>query len=412
MSRKNDLRGVRTAAEARELMAAKVAKARSIADDAGEAGRDLTSGEKSLIDELVAEARELRERELVLEGNESMMKDLAVFGEPGGSYRPVGRKASTGGGTWARAMTDYLGHVGAKTLVPSGAITVPTVSPAVVASEDRPRSILSLIPSEPLTGTDRFGFLRETVRTHNASTVAPGKLKPTSVYSIEKVEDRVRTIAHLSEPMKRQDLADNELLGQYLEGALRAGVELELEDQVLNGEGDTSGVLDDLEGIRETSGVQMQPFVVDRLTSARKAVTLLENLHLDLRGAAWTMTPDEWETYELLTSDEIFVMAGPGAASGGVLPVDRSRRSLWGYPVVVSTALEDGVALFGDFGGSARLRPRDSIEITWSESVPNGDGDVGFQTNELVFRAEGRWGLEVSRPAAFVEVELVAGSGS
>ena len=73
---------------------------------------------------------------------------------------------------------------------------------------------------------------------------------------------------------------DVELLQTYLKGALRDGVELE--DQVLNGDGSTTGVLD---GVRNTSGVQSQAFDTDRLVTARKAVTTLERENLDRRGS-------------------------------------------------------------------------------------------------------------------------------
>lgn len=260
----------------------------------------------------------------------------------------------------------------------------------------------------PLEGTDSLAFLRETVRTHAASTIRPGQIKPTSTYSVEKVEDRARTIAHLSEPIDRATIMDVELLGAYLEGSLRDGVMLELEDQVLNGAGSTTGVLDDLDGILATSGVQTQPFDTDRLVTARKAVTVLEDENLDPAGFAWAMTPGEWEGFELLTSTSHFLLSDPGTA-GSSLPIDRARRTLWGYPVVTTTAMAAGSALLGDFAGSVAIREREDVRIDWSEAV-TVDGVSAFERNQVVFRAEGRWGLAVMRPSAFVEANLAAGS--
>jgi HK97 family phage major capsid protein len=397
----------------------RVNRAKAIATAADDQHRDLLQSERSRISDLIEEAKSFHAEIETLKGDDQWQRDLSMLGAApaGGSVASMGpRSGQRAGKGWAApVMAKYLENIGAKQLVPAGQITVPTLDPQVVESEDRPRSLLQLIPSERLEGTDQFAFLRETVRQHNASTVRPGQRKPTSVYSIEKVEGRAVTIAHLSEPIERQTLMDNELLQQYLDGALRAGVELELEDQVLNGDGDTTGVRDDMVGIRNTSGIQVVAFDGDRLATARRAVTALETTHIDMRWCAWTMSPSEWEAFELLQSDEFFTLGGPGAAGGGVLPVDRGARRLWGFPVVVSTAIEDGVTLFGDWGGSVQLRPREEIVVTWSEAVPNpnNDGATGFEENTLTFRAEGRWGIEVSRPRGFVEVALeAAGSGS
>jgi HK97 family phage major capsid protein len=84
-------------------------------------------------------------------------------------------------------------------------------------------------------------------------------------------------------------------------------------------------------------------------------------------------------------------------------PVDRMARRLWGLPVVTSTMMSAGVALLGDWGGSSRLHITQNATIDWSENV--GDD---FQKNLVRWRCEGRFDLEVSRPFAFVEVDLTA----
>ena len=87
-----------------------------------------------------------------------------------------------------------------------------------------------------MTGTDAFGYLREVRRTHNAAPVAAKGVKPTSYYELEKIEDRARVVAHLSEPIPRQylDLADSGALGRYLDAVLREGLQEGIEYQVLS----------------------------------------------------------------------------------------------------------------------------------------------------------------------------------
>lgn len=394
-------------ADAATARAKAVADARAIATKAENENRGLSSTESARVHELVGEAKAADVAVKGFDGDQALRDELSILGRPGG-----GRKAGAGrptDGRWAKAMNDYLGRIGAKALVPSGTITVPSLSSGIVANQDRPRSILAMIPFVPLEETDSFAYLRETVRDHNASTVRPGQVKPRSVYSLEKIEDRARTIAHLTEPIDRSTLMDVALLQDYLEGALRDGVMLELEDQVLNGDGSTAGILDNLEGILETSGIQGQAWDTNRLVTARKAVTTLENENLDTGGFAWAMNPSEWEAFELLTDEAHFVLGDPGTA-GQNPPIDRARRTLWGYKVVTTTAMVDGTALLGDFGGSVTIREREGVTITWSDAVTIS-GATAFERNQVLFRGEGRWGAEVSRPSAFVEVDLVP-SGS
>jgi hypothetical protein len=145
------------------------------------------------------------------------------FGGGGGYSSGDGYSNDVKSGPWGAEMKGYLERIGTKTITPSGSITVPSLSRGIVAASDRPTSVLQLIPFEKLENTDSFAYLQESVRTHAASTVAVGALKPTSVYSVIKQDDRVRVIATLSEPMDRSMLMDVALLAQYLEGSLQVG---------------------------------------------------------------------------------------------------------------------------------------------------------------------------------------------
>jgi HK97 family phage major capsid protein len=332
---------------------------------------------------------------------------LTALASPAGGagWSSDGGYSSKAAGPWATEMKNFLDRIGSKALVPSGTITVPSISTSITSGNDRPRNLLSLMRFEKLEGTNSFSYLKETVRTHAASTVEAGQLKPTSVYSVAKVEDRVRTIASLSEPVDKSMLEDVALLQQYLEGALKEGVMLELEDQVINGAGSTTGVLDDMTGILASSPTA-QVFGTDKLTTARKALTTLQAQNLDPSGFAWAMAPSEWESLELLTSATEYVMGDPGR-SGSTLPIDQARMSLWGVPVVTSTVIPTGFALLGDFRGSAVIFEREGVNVSWSDA-PVSAGTSAFEKNQLVFRCEGRWGLAVLRPAGFVYADLVA----
>lgn len=79
-------------------------------------------------------------------------------------------------------------------------------------------------------------------------------------------------------------------------------------------------------------------------------------------------------------------------------------------PVVVTTALNDeGAAIVGAFDSSAILFMRQEARVDWSEAIYRsnlGDGNPGtdFERNAIVFRAEMRAKLAITRPAGFVQV--------
>lgn len=300
---------------------------------------------------------------------------------------------------WGAAMLKAASHDGRfKALVPSGSVVVPNLTAGIVRTADRPRSLLQLVPLAPrLVETDQYSFLRETVRTHAAAPVATGALKPTSVYSVARLDATVKTIAHLSERIPRQTLADARLLQAYVEGSLREGVELALEDQVVNGPGTGENLL----GIDDTPSIQQQAWSTNILITTRKAVTKLEAVQIP--GGAFVLTPADWESVELFAdSTGDFIM-------GDQVPVNRAARTLWGQPVVTSTTVDAGKGFLVDFAGSTMLWEREGVRVDWSENTYDSvAAATDFERNLVRFRAEGRWGFAVTRPAGVVEIDTAA----
>lgn len=290
----------------------------------------------------------------------------------------------------------------AKSLANAGSVLVPTAFDTTITREgERPTLVRQLLPSQVITGTDRFGFMRQVVRENNAAPVAKGALKPTSRYKVERVEDRARVIAHLSEPIDRVDLEDAADLANFLDSEMRYGVLSAGEDQILNGDGQG----ENLTGILATPGILAQEYSSDPLTTLRKALTVQQALSNS--PTAWVLSPSDWEALELTRENGT---SGPFMLASG--PVDRAAQRLWGLPVVVSAAMSIGQAVLGDFAGSARVYQREDVQISWSDGVflPDGagGGSIGFQRNQLTMRAEERMGLAVTRPSAFVDIALAA----
>ncbi len=306
------------------------------------------------------------------------------------------------GGAWSQAFMAGRDWGRKDLLTPSGIVAVPSLASYIPAVGEVIETVLQAIPHERLSSPS-VKYLREVQRTHAATAVALGAKKPTSTYELVEVVAEAQTIAHLSEPIPRQWLSDVANLRRYLDEVLRQGLELALEDEILNG----SGVAPHLEGLLQVSGHLIQEFDTDRIVTCRKALTALETQGIPASRAVFVLHPYDWEAIELMTvADGQYMLGAPGQA----LPVDRARRQLWGTRVTLSTRIAEGTGLAFDLR-AVRKYEREQVTLSWSENVFDASaGATDFERNLTRWRAEGRWALAVFRPAAIVEIELSAGS--
>jgi hypothetical protein len=205
---------------------------------------------------------------------------------------------------------------GMKALAPSGA--------AVVGQEMKPDPValgqpaLSLLDVIPVTAhaTTEFAYMRQTVRTNNAAVVAEGAVKPTSVYTVNKVPNSRVVVAHLSEGIPRFWLIDQVSLETFVSDELEYGLRLAVEAKVL---ADVNG----------TSGIQAHAYSTSVLATLRKSVTKLEVA--GHTASAFVLHPTDWEGVELALSSQ-------QAIEHMALPYDpasrrhRCRRAGLGHP--------------------------------------------------------------------------------
>lgn len=264
--------------------------------------------------------------------------------------------------------------------------TTVTVENDFVTLPQRPVTLLEVLPVERVT-TPTFKYVRQTLRVNNAAPVAPGDVKPTSQFSVDAVNGQLHVVAHLSEWVDKYLLKDVPNLHQFLSGELNYGLHEALQQQVLDG----TGVDPQLRGFNNTSGVQLQDFDTDVLTTVRRALTRLEVL--GYVPSAVVLRPEDWETVELSQT------SGSGEFLFAQSPVNRAEQKLWGVPVVLSTAPEEGKGfLLAD--GAAKV---------YTDGVVAADWDVagGFDKNEVRLRVESRFELATLRPAGVVKFDTV-----
>ncbi|MDP8905502.1 MAG: phage major capsid protein [Chloroflexota bacterium] len=301
-----------------------------------------------------------------------------------------------GNKSWGEAVVDANSEYGAmKALLSAGTVPVSVpLNPDPVRNPVRPRFLREIIPSRR-NDTGHFSYLRQTARTNNAAPVAEGGLKPTSVYTLERVDEPIATIAHLSEPIPRQQLEDAPLLRQFVDDELRLGLFLALDNQILNG----NGTAPNLRGLNATTGVQTVTTGADALVRIRSAITALQQQ--DLEPDTLVVSPGDWAKIESVALAQF-------AANPSLTPLDAMTRRLFGVTVLVTNATANGTAWLGAFRDGSYLEMRQEARIDWSEAGYNTGPPItsDFERNLIRFRAEMRVGLAVTRPPAFVRITI------
>lgn len=275
----------------------------------------------------------------------------------------------------------------------------------------RPLTIRDLV-TNGTTSSDTVEYARVTAMTNNAAPVAEatsaalptqngstgplinnagGGYKPESSFTTERQTAVVKTIAHWI-PATKRALSDASQIMTLIDNFLEYGLEEELEDQMVSGNG--SG--ENFDGIGNVSGTQSQAWDTDLFTTTRKAKTKVR-LVGRARPNGYVLNPADVERLDLLQDNEgRYYFGGPGNAGTS------ADSGLWGLPVIESEAVPSGVGYVGDWTKAILWnRQQSSISIT--------DSHADFFVRNLVaILAEMRAAFGVIQPSAFVEIDLTA----
>lgn len=278
---------------------------------------------------------------------------------------------------------------GTKALTTSGQITTDVPMARVVVPTGRPAtSLLDVIPSS-LLPQPTYAYLRQNSRNLAAATVAPGAVKPTSAVGVETIQNSVSVVAHLSEPIDKFVMADAPQLQRFVADEMLYGLDLAIQAQALSG----NGTPPNQRGILNTSGVQLQAFATDILTTVRKAITAAEAL--GYAPSVLVISPADWEAVELLAT------TAQAIAFRGV-PIDQAERKIWGLTAVLATGLPAKTALVLD-PAAMSIDTVGGVEIEWAKE----SGDL-FSRNQVQVRVETRIGVSIFQPAAITKVTTAA----
>ncbi|ETD31253.1 phage major capsid protein [Williamsia sp. D3] len=260
------------------------------------------------------------------------------------------------------------------------------------------------------TGSDTVEYVAQTSHT-NAAAVVPeatssappttgsalsgplinnpnGGYKPEGAWAYERKTAVVKTIAEWV-PATKRALADVAALEGLINDELRLDVAEAEEGQILNGNG--SG--ENFTGINNWSGVQTQAFSTDLFESVRKAITKARTVGR-VNPTAIVVNPSDAEVIDLAKDlNGVYRYGGPQVIG---------QRTLWGLPVVESETQGAGEALLGDFS-KAVVWDREQTTVTMTDSHADF-----FIRNLVAILAEERLAFAVTRPTAFVKVDIAA----
>ncbi|MXP43693.1 phage major capsid protein [Allopontixanthobacter sediminis] len=233
------------------------------------------------------------------------------------------------------------------------------------------------------TNSGSVEYVEQTARTNAAAPVAEATTKPESNYTWELANLPMRTIAHWTKASV-QVLDDAPQLSSIIDGELRYGLALAEDLQLLNGSG--SGA--NLNGLITNSTTYDPEFapsgenMIDKIGLAILQVGLAEFLANGI-----VIHPTDWMRMRMLKDgDGKYILGDPQA------PVP---PSLFGLPVVPTTAMTVDKFLVGDFMRAATLYDRQAPTVALSTE----DGD-NFVKNMVTIRCESRLGLAIKQPLA------------
>jgi HK97 family phage major capsid protein len=261
----------------------------------------------------------------------------------------------------------------------------PHYLPGIVESVTRRLTVAELFAAAP-TDSAAIQFMRETSFVNAAAGVEEAGLKPESGLVFAATTSPTRKIAHWI-PVAEEILEDQPLIASYVDGRLRHGVELRLDDALLNG----SGVSPELEGILQRDGLaapiaRTTQTNSDAIAAQIAAIEQTTMLQVD----AIILNPQNWLAIQLLKNADGNYISGSG-------PVGPAQpQMLWGRRVVITPVIAVNTALVGCFQTAATLFYRGGLKVEATNSHENF-----FVTNKIAVRAEIRTNLVVFREAAF-----------
>lgn len=199
-------------------------------------------------------------------------------------------------------------------------------------------------------------------------------------------QEPVRKIA-IWLPVTDEQFEDEPRARDYVNNRLPYMVRAKLDSQLLQG----SGTAPQMKGVENVSGIQTQALGSDSIPDAvYKAARKIRDTGFAEPNVIF-IAPAKWESVRLLkTADGQYIWGHPSMVG---------PATLWGIPVVETTAVTSTKAILGDFANYAELAMKRGLDV----QVTNSHGTL-FVEGKLAIRADLRACAVFYRPSAFAAV--------
>lgn len=277
-----------------------------------------------------------------------------------------------------------------------GPLITPDRQAGVIAADIRERTLLDVV-SRTTTDSDTIEYVRINTFTNNAAPVAEATvttgttgLKPESALALEKLTAPIKIVAHWM-PVTNKMLSDAPAIRGLIDQHLLIGLELELEDQIISGDGTGENLTGILSAGIQAYGAGSSANVADAILHARAMVRVVGKTIPN----AVVMHPYDWEAVRIMREN-----SSTGTLGGYLIgpPTVAGPMTLWGMPVIEAEGITENTALVGDFRTGGMLFEREDAQIR--VGVINDQ----FVRNMQTILAELRAGWATFRPNAFVQV--------
>lgn len=291
-------------------------------------------------------------------------------------------------GAWTSPSSELQATVLSEDSGSGGQLVVPDYRPGIVGLPQRPLTMADLI-MPGTTESNLITFMQETGFTNAAAGVLEAGLKPESTLVFAAASQALVKLATWI-PATEELLEDVPGMRSYIDARLRLGVQLTEDTQILNG----SGTAPNLNGFLIRAGLAT---AIARGTDTNADALLRQIAAIqtatNLRPDAIVMHPTNWLTIQL-------TKAADGTYISGNPPFSAPQRpTLWGLPVVITSAIVANTALVGCFMTAAQLFRKGGLRV----EATNSHSDW-FIFNKIAIRAEERLALVCYREAAFGKV--------
>lgn len=285
------------------------------------------------------------------------------------------------------------------------ALITPQYLPGILPLPQAPTVVRDLFSNDSTT-SDQLSYAYQTAFDNAAAAVSEAAIdgnptggKPQSSIGWQRRTDNIETIATWMAATRKQ-LADYGQTRSLIDNQLRLMLDLEIDDQLMNGDGTSPNI----SGLLDRSGLQtldLTPHFAagTNLDGIRTAKRLVKTGAARANADAVVMNPVDSEEYDLMKDSQGRYRAGDpfgvlGPATPDTAPIWRMRR-------VESEAVDPGTAIVGAFKQGGTVFEREGVTILTSDSHSDF-----FVRNLVAVLAETRLGLAIFFPAAFCVVTL------